>query len=43
MKSKEAFDNKFPKLNQWFKDMDEAFKKLKESTKKLNEFKNCKK
>jgi len=34
MTSKEAFDNKFPKLDQWFNDMDQAFNKIKESHEK---------
>ena len=31
MTSEEAFNNKFPKLDEWFNDMDKAFNKIKQS------------
>jgi len=34
MTPQEAFNNKFPQLDQWFSDMDEAFNKIKESHEK---------
>ena len=34
MTPKEAFDNKFPKLDEWFNDMDKAFNKIKKSHEK---------
>ena len=34
MTPEEAFDAKFPKLDQWFSDMDKSFNKIKESHEK---------
>lgn len=34
MKPQDAFNNKFPKLDDWFRDMDKAFNKIKDSHEK---------
>ena len=34
MKPEDAFNNKFPKLDDWFRDMDDAFNKVKENHEK---------